>query len=126
MHSLQKTLVTLLSATQAFATGCGEPLPVKAGSTTNVSIQSGGIERDYLLHVPSTYDGKNPVSLIFSFHGRGKDATGQKKLSQFSNPEFNPDAISVYPNGIPVSTLYIFFFNRGEGGRALGNLSVVT
>jgi poly(3-hydroxybutyrate) depolymerase len=106
MQFLLESFLTIIVATQAVATGCGKPLPVKAGSTTNVSTQSGGIERDYLLHVPSTYDGKNPVSLIFSFHGRGKDATGQKKLSQFYKPEFNPDAISVYPNGIPVSTTF--------------------
>jgi poly(3-hydroxybutyrate) depolymerase len=110
MHFLLESLFTIISSTQAVATGCGKPLPVKAGSTTNVSIQSGGIDRDYLLHVPSTYNGKNSVSLIFSFHGRGKDAKGQKKLSEFYNPDFNPDAISVYPNGVPVSTLLYPFY----------------
>lgn len=115
MHSLTQSFLTIVFSTQAFATGCGKSPPVKAGSTANVPITSGGIERDYLLHVPSTYDGKNPVSLIFSFHGRGKDAEGQKKLSQFSSSDYNPDAISVFPNGVPVSTVLPFRKNEWKG-----------
>jgi hypothetical protein len=47
--------------------------------------------------------------MIFSFHGRGKDAQSQKMLSQFYNPDFNPDAISLYPNAVPVGIFFFFF-----------------
>lgn len=112
MYSLRKVLLPLLLSTQAIATGCDKPLPVKAGSTTKTSITSGGLDREYLLHVPITYDATKKVPLIFSFHGRGKNASGQMELSQFANPDFNPDAISVFPNGVKVSTslfLYLDF-----------------
>lgn len=117
MHFLLQTLLTAGSTTHAVATGCGKPLPVKAGSTTKVAIQSGGIDRDFLLHVPSAYDGKNPVPMIFSFHGRGKDAQSQKKLSQFYNPDFNPDAISLYPNAVPVG--YFILSLRSDSDMSL-------
>lgn len=108
MYSLRKAVVPLLLSTQAIATGCDKALPVKAGSTTKISITSGGLDRDYLIHVPKTYDATKKVPLIFSFHGRGKNASSQLELSQFANPDFNPDAISVYPNGVKVSPISIF------------------
>ncbi|KAE9979347.1 hypothetical protein EG327_007059 [Venturia inaequalis] len=100
MHSLQKLLLPLLLPAQSLATtGCNNPLPAPAGSTTKIPITSGGLEREYLVHTPTTYDATKKVPLILSFHGRGKNATSQMELSQFANPAFNPDAISVYPNG---------------------------
>ncbi|TLD37520.1 carbohydrate esterase family 1 protein [Venturia nashicola] len=100
MYSLRDFICPLLLSTQAIATGCNKALPVQAGSTTSIPITSGGLARDYLIHVPTTYDATKKVPLIFSFHGRGKNASSQLELSQFANPLFNPDAISVYPNGV--------------------------
>jgi poly(3-hydroxybutyrate) depolymerase len=107
MISLSFPLVRILFALPFVAqadSGCGKPLPsgVQVGKTTNISIESGGLIRDYLLHVPKSYDGKKPVSLILSFHGRGKNASQQQDLSQFSNSTYNPNAIAVYPDGYMV------------------------
>jgi len=38
--------------------------------------------------------------VVIAFHGRGKDPEYMEKLSQFSNEDFNPDAIAVYPQAI--------------------------
>lgn len=108
MYYLRNNILQILLSTQAVATGCDKPLPVEAGSTTKIPITSGELDREYLLNVPSTYDATKKVPLIFSFHGRGKNASGQMELSQFANPGFNPDAISVYPNGVKVSNISIF------------------
>jgi poly(3-hydroxybutyrate) depolymerase len=72
---------------------------------SNITIKSGKLERNFLLHIPRTYDAKTEVPLILSFHGRAKTARYQEKLSQFSNASFNPDAIAVYPNGYMVCWL---------------------
>lgn len=110
--------VLLLSAPFAFAQipsdpGCNKRIPPDAdiGNDKNVTIKSGNLNRTYLLHVPETYDGKSSVPLILSFHGRGKDAKYQKKLSEFSNDSFNPNAISVYPQGVMVSYLHSLTFH---------------
>jgi poly(3-hydroxybutyrate) depolymerase len=84
--------------------GCEKPLPAGAavGRSTNISIESGHLQRSYLLHLPTSYDGKTPVALILSFHGRTKSAKQQEALSQFSNATYNPNAIAVYPQGVMV------------------------
>ncbi|KUJ17833.1 carbohydrate esterase family 1 protein [Mollisia scopiformis] len=66
----------------------------------NITIQSSGIDRYYLLTLPPNFDSAVPTPVIFSFHGGGDTANEQFELSQISNPEFNDFAIAVYPNGI--------------------------
>ncbi len=68
----------------------------------NVTIQSSGIDRYYLLTLPSNFDASTPTPMILSFHGGGDNAIEQYKLSQMSNPDFNDFAIAIYPNGIDV------------------------
>ncbi|KAK4545530.1 hypothetical protein LTR36_002880 [Oleoguttula mirabilis] len=105
---LLATTVCLLSACANAVTksaGCGKTLQQGieqggTGSSNNISITSSGIERTFLLHVPQVYTATNAHGLIFSFHGRSKDAAEQEKLSQFSNHDFNPNMLAVYPNGI--------------------------
>ncbi|KAK5123410.1 hypothetical protein LTR85_002842 [Meristemomyces frigidus] len=46
------------------------------------------------------YTPTNAHGLIFSFHGRSRDGAEQAKLSQFSDHDFNPSMLAVYPNGI--------------------------
>lgn len=89
----------------ASSPGCGKNLPrvqEPGGSySTNITTKDGR-ERSYIIHIPSNYDKNKPVPVIFSFHGRTRTAKSQEKLSQFSNEEYNPDAIAVYPQGIKV------------------------
>lgn len=94
--------------------GCGKALPPTTSDPTKKTCVdsflvpftgSNGMERSYRIHVPANYDEKKAVPLIFSFHGHNKTACGQEELSEFSDPEFNPDAIAVYPQGIDVSKL---------------------
>jgi poly(3-hydroxybutyrate) depolymerase len=84
--------------------GCSKPLPTNQiiGKSKNISIESGGLERSYLLHIPKSYDATSSVPLILSFHGRSKSAKEQEELSQFANASINPDAISVFPQGYMV------------------------
>ncbi|KAF2083939.1 carbohydrate esterase family 1 protein [Saccharata proteae CBS 121410] len=85
------------------SSGCGKALPdgvTAGGKSVNMTIESGGLNRSYLIHVPSSYSKDKPASLILSYHGRTKDAAEQELLSQFSNETYNPDAIAVYPQGV--------------------------
>jgi poly(3-hydroxybutyrate) depolymerase len=111
-------LILLIFLRPLFVLGRGEhsqitfPSVVGGATTTNVSILSSGIVRDFLLSIPSTYNESTAVPLIFSFHGRDKNASSQQDLSQFSNPSFNRDGIVVYPNGLMVreSSAYASLF----------------
>ncbi|QIW96942.1 hypothetical protein AMS68_002460 [Peltaster fructicola] len=55
--------------------------------------------RDYYVHIPANYQTNSATKVYFSFHGAGKDALGQEKLSGLSDPYFNPSGIAVYPEG---------------------------
>ena len=98
----------LSTANAAVSSGCGKDLlktqqPAGGASHQTTFPQSDGTDRTYLIHIPSTYNINTPVPLIFSFHGGGKTSAEQEELSQFSNEDFNPNGIAVYPQGIDVS-----------------------
>jgi len=95
------------SVTAANSGGCGKDLPAAQSPPGGASHEtdfttSDGTARTYLIHIPSSYDKNTAVPLIFSFHGHGKNSSEQEGLSQFSNEQFNPNGIAVYPQGIDV------------------------
>jgi len=97
------------AAPTASASGCGKRLPrgvTAGGHSTNHTIKSGGLERNYLIHLPDNYDTDKPSPLVFSFHGRVSTSDEQEVLSKLSDPAFNPNAIAVYPQGVAVSSPY--------------------
>jgi poly(3-hydroxybutyrate) depolymerase len=98
-------LAVPLATAQRRASGCGttSSSSIQNGKSANISIESGGLHRSYLLHIPKSYHSSTPVALILSFHGRTRDAKQQEELSQLSNPSFNPDWIAVYPQGVAVN-----------------------
>ena len=87
----------------ASSKGCGQKLPdsITTNKSNNLTIKtSDGLERSYLLHLPSNYDYKKPHGLIWSYHGRGKNATHQEDITGLSKSSSNPDHIVVYPQGV--------------------------
>lgn len=99
---LSSSFLTVASA--ARSAGCGKTLLAKdkAGNSHNRDFRtSDDTDRTYIIHIPTNYDKNTPVPLIFSFHGHGKTAAGQEKLSQFSNEGsgYNPNGIAIYPQG---------------------------
>lgn len=56
-----------------------------------------------MLSIPPNYYPGIPTPVILSYHGGTKTAEDQLELDQLTNPEFNTDAIVVYPQGIDVS-----------------------
>lgn len=90
-------LAYLLSIVKA--DGCGKSH--NSGSTNGpFTIQSGGIDRQYIIHVPSSYDPSSKTPLILSYHGRNRTMYEQETLSQFSDETLNPDMLAVYPQGL--------------------------
>lgn len=77
-------------------TGCGRTAPVKPGVTTTLHLTSGGIEREYTLHLPPRYDSRRAYSAVLSFHGHKRTSQYQEELSGFSGL----DTIAVYPQGL--------------------------
>jgi len=63
-------------------------------------LQVGELQREYLVHVPVDLPVKQPVPLVFIFHGGSGVAAGMVKLTQFNPVADREKFIVVYPQGI--------------------------
>lgn len=103
---LNLLLFTLSTTALSTSPGCGQPLPdfLKRGwngSSNRLSFKThSGKTRTYLMHVPPTYSSSTPIGLVLSFHGKGRTAAYQEKLSKFSQPGINPQMLALYPEGL--------------------------
>jgi polyhydroxybutyrate depolymerase len=78
-------------------TGCLRSPAEPLGQTVTETMASGGYQRSYLIHLPSTYRSWLPTPVVMAFHGRKGDGTD---IEAFSGLDALP-AIAVYPVGLP-------------------------
>ena len=63
------------------------------------SIESSGEEREYLLHVPISYDPDTPTALVVSMHGAAMWPAQQRNMSGWNKLADDHGFIVVYPSG---------------------------
>ncbi len=64
-----------------------------------IIVEYDGIEREYVLYVPNSYDGNTSVPLLLNFHGGGGTATGQMYISSMNQVSDTAGFIIAYPQG---------------------------
>ena len=69
---------------------------------TNGTIVSSGETREYLLHVPDSYDCAEPTPLVISLHAGATWPAHQMNLSHWNRLADEHGFIVVYPSGTPV------------------------
>jgi polyhydroxybutyrate depolymerase len=72
----------------------------QSGRNETLKFDHGGLPRISLIHVPSGYDGKTPLPVVLSFHGRHGEGKDQQKLSHFDEVSDRHRFLVVYPDGI--------------------------
>lgn len=65
----------------------------------NKKINQEGLERDYILYVPESYDGTTEVPLVFNFHGYTSSAREQMNYGDFRSIADTANFIIVHPQG---------------------------
>lgn len=96
-------LSTLGGVFAASSAGCGNAPTITSGS---YSADVNGMQRDYIVKLPDTYDNAKPYMLIFTFHALGGSAQqiadgDDGTLAYYGLPPLADDnAIFVSPNGI--------------------------
>ncbi|MFD8569083.1 alpha/beta hydrolase family esterase [Streptomyces sp. NPDC059639] len=80
----------------AGSAGCGTPTDLTPGTSTTRSLTVDGVRRDYLVHLPASYDEDRPTPLVLSFHGHGRTSDYQERLTGMNAL----DAVVVYPQGV--------------------------
>ncbi len=73
---------------------------VPASGSIEAQISSGGVNRHYLLHVPTGYAAGTPTALVFNFHGYDSNSQQQEALSGMSAKADQEGFIVVYPDGL--------------------------
>lgn len=68
---------------------------------TDGSIVSSGETREYLLHVPDSYDRAEPIPLVISLHAGATWPAHQMNLSRWNRLADEYGFIVVYPSGTP-------------------------
>lgn len=80
----------------------------------NGAIDSGG-PREYLLHVPASYDRKRPTPLVISMHGAGLWPAAQMETTRWNEAAERHGFIVVYPAGEEGSGVRIWHVEQGPG-----------
>jgi polyhydroxybutyrate depolymerase len=77
-----------------------EAVSYEVRNRTNGTLVSSGQEREYLLHVPASYDPTKPTALVISLHGGAGWPALQKETSRWNALSESQGFIVVYPSGI--------------------------
>jgi len=77
---------------------CPTARPYASGNE-DATLESGGLQRTYILHVPPSYDGTRRMPLVLNFHGFGSNARQQAVYSGLPAKGDRAGFIVVTPNG---------------------------
>ncbi len=82
---------------------------------SNGTIVSSGVEREYLLHVPASYDRTKATPLVISMHGAGLWPAAQKEISRWNEEADRQGFIVVYPAGVKGAGPRVWHVDEGPG-----------
>ena len=75
------------------------PLIGFSQQTLNESIMHDNIQRDYIIHIPSSYNVNTPIPLVFCFHGYTSNASTIMTYTNFNYISDTAGFIVIYPQG---------------------------
>ena len=97
-------------------TGCGKEAPIVPGTSAMETVQSGGISRTYLLHLPRGYTNTTRAAVVLILHGaEAVDPhllTNLEQTTGFSHLADQEHFIAVYPLATEIHAR-ILFLNIG-------------
>ncbi len=78
---------------------------LQAGDQTR-TLTVDGRERDYLIHIPESYDAASPTPVVLVLHGAGTDADITVRFTGMTAKSDEAGFIAVYPNGTGKKPFY--------------------
>jgi len=75
------------------------PSPTLKAGDTRETVRVGSVSRSYVLHVPPTYDGKQPVPLVVDFHMGGDSGSNELTSSPYPAVTDPEGVIMAFPDG---------------------------
>jgi polyhydroxybutyrate depolymerase len=89
-----------------------DPQPLGPGDH-QCTLEVGGRERSYLVHVPPKYDPRQPTPVVLAFHGGMTNAAIMALASGLSEKADKAGFIVVYPNGTGKGNLLLVWNSGG-------------
>lgn len=89
-----------------------------AGTTTRTTIKVGGLNREYMLFVPTTF--VQPAPLVLAFHGGGSDATKMMRMTGLAELAEREGVIVAFPNGASCGLFSGRSWNTQSSGGDMG------
>ncbi|HZK98919.1 MAG TPA: PHB depolymerase family esterase [Caulobacteraceae bacterium] len=95
------------------------PLFARADDMIHGNLKVGGVDRTYLVHLPSGPRAAEPKPLVIAFHGAGETAELMAEVTDLNRWSDNTGFIVAYPQGLerhwqtgsPLSNDYVFAAN---------------
>ncbi len=97
-----------------------DPQPLGPGDHTR-SLQVGGRERSYLVHIPAKYGGKQPSPVVLISHGAGTNAPMMVRFCGLNKKADEAGFVAVYPNGTGTAGLFLTWNAGNCCGYAMQN-----
>jgi polyhydroxybutyrate depolymerase len=91
-------VLSLRSIAPADACKQANEFSFEPGTSTH-TIVTNGLERCYLLYIPSRYDPSQPVPVVISYHGFASNPSGQVDISRLNEIAETGNFLVVYPQG---------------------------
>jgi len=80
--------------------GCGSKAAIAAGESAAATIEVGGLDRDYRLHLPTGYDSNVPAPLVLVIHGyTGTAEKAEMEYTSFRASSDESGYVAVFPQG---------------------------
>lgn len=92
---------------------------ISALDRTTGTIVSSGETREYLLHVPDSYDSATPTPLVVSMHAGATWPAHQKNLTRWNRLADENGFIVVYPSGTPQAFNVARIWHTFDSGAGL-------
>jgi polyhydroxybutyrate depolymerase len=84
----------------ALSTGGALPAQSHAPDESRRTIDVGGLERSYLLHLPPSRGAGQPIPLLLVLHGAGGQGAGMEQHTGLTDPATQRGYAVVYPDGM--------------------------
>jgi polyhydroxybutyrate depolymerase len=76
------------------------PSQVVQPGKSNRTVMVGSQNRSYVLYIPDTYTGSQPVPLIFDFHLHGSSGSTQASTSPYRDATWEDSVVMAFPTGL--------------------------
>lgn len=110
LFALIRALAPAPSTAAGAPVSCDPARPHAAGDF-NEAIDSGGLTREYLLHVPPSYSGGEAVPLVLNLHGLGSNASQQASYTGLPAKADEAGFLLVMPQGLASANIGVPHWN---------------